>query len=439
LRVSFERGTLDYQTVFDLKKEDEYEKLQKKHIGGNLQEIRDKLTDLELRARDYAKTLDPFSFAEFELGFIHQDPLFKPRKLKNSASIEDVRQFDYSPYLEKFPILQEKHPFPNCISVFYAAYTKELIRFGQIGSACNYQSSYMTLKKFRGNVAFKHITIIYLREFERWLVTNGKSKGYVGSLLRPLRHIFNLAIDAKLIRKENCYPFGKGKYVIPTRRKKKEALEKQDIANVYYCNIDDENINKAIAYWLFLYFGNGMNPKDAARMKYRNISGTTMKFDRAKTEITAREDIEEITVFLNEDIMKIIEKYGNEDRSPDNYIFPILQKGLNPLQEHLRIRSFAGFIRRYIKKAFVHLGIDKKSGPQQTRVAFVNHMKKAGADVEMVQKMVGHQDAQTTKGYMEDIEDYEKKQYADTLMSFKKDYGKESVRLLPDSNPVFRT
>jgi integrase/recombinase XerD len=427
LRVNFERGTTDYQTVFDLKKEEEYEKLSKTHIGEKLQEIRDKLNDLEVRAREYAKTLDPFSYAEFELGFVHQDPLFKPRELKRSATIEDPREFDYSPYLKKFPILQEQHPFPNCISVFYVFYTKELIRLGQIGTAFTYQSSFAAIKRFRGNMAFKKITTTFLREFERWLVTDGKSKAYVGSILRTLRRIFNLAIDAKIIKRENCYPFGKCKYVIPTKRRKKEALEKQDISDVYYSKIGDENINKAIAYWLFLYFGNGMNPKDAARTKWRNITGMMMKFDRAKTETTSREDVEPITVFLNEDLLNIIEKYGNEDRSPDNYIFPILKKGLNPLDEHLRIRSFTGFIRRYLKKAFALLGIDKKSGPQQTRIAFVNHMKKAGADVEMVQKMVGHQDPQTTKGYMEDIEDYEKKQYADTLLSFKRDYGEGFV------------
>jgi integrase/recombinase XerD len=419
LRVSFERETVNYQTIFDLKRKEEYEKLSKKHIGEHLQEIRDKLEEIEVKARDYAKTLDPFSFSEFEMGFIQTNPFFKARKLKMSLAGESPSEFDYSPYLAKFPILIEQHLVPNCISVVYVSYVKELIRLRQIGSAFNYQSSYCSLKKFKGNLEFRKITVSYLKEFENWHITQGNSKGYVGLILRHLRRVFNLACEAKIIRKEQCYPFGKGKYVIPSKRKRKEALGKEDISQVYYSDIEDEHINTAIAYWLFLYFGHGMNPKDAAKLKYENISGNVMKFDRAKTERTAREDVEPIIVFLTEEIHAIIEKYGSKDRSPDNYIFPILSRGMNPLEEHLRIRAFTGFIRWYIKKAFETLGINKKSSPQQTRVAFINHMRKAGADTEITQKLVGHRHPATTKVYYEDFADAEKRQFTDTLYSFK--------------------
>jgi hypothetical protein len=37
-------------------------------------------------------------------------------------------------------------------------------------------------------------------------------------------------------------------------------------------------------FWLFSYFGNGMNPKDIAMLKWKNLSGDYLSFERAKIE-----------------------------------------------------------------------------------------------------------------------------------------------------------
>jgi hypothetical protein len=114
------------------------------------------------------------------------------------------------------------------ISFSYLVYIKKLLREGRIGTAVSYQCSYMSLRKFKGDVPFPLITPSFLIEYENWLKDQDVSKTTIGIYLRPLRAVFNEA-DAGIIKKEKSYPFGRRKYVIPTTRNIKKALELSDI------------------------------------------------------------------------------------------------------------------------------------------------------------------------------------------------------------------
>jgi integrase/recombinase XerD len=420
LRVTFERETVDYQTAFGLKNEHEFAKLSQKHISADLVAIRDSLNKLEVDAKEYAKTLDPFSFPEFDLGYIRPNKLFKNRKLKAVPTLQqDDGNFNYEPYLKKFKILTEQHPTLDSISVIYVSTIKSLIREGRIGSALTYQNSYYQIKKFRGNCPFRKITVSYLREFENSLRSKGRSKGYVGALLRHLRAIFNDADTAKLISKNNCYPFGPGKYIIPSKKKIKEPLQPEDIAGFYYATIEDESILKAIDYWIFLYQGNGMNAKDMALLKFSYWKNGTITFERAKTRLTARENTLPIIVQVTEDMIRIIRTRGNRDTTPDNYIFSFLNKEMNPLEERLAINKLTQFIRKNMKRAFKLIGMDKKSSSQQARYAALNQLRDAGAPTPVIQEMAGHEVPSTTEGYFASVKDSTKAAFAQALTTFK--------------------
>jgi len=71
---------------------------------------------------------------------------------------------------------------------------------GRIGSAVNYQNSYYSLKKFGGNVAFIQITETYLIRYEKWMRNKGCLKSTIGIKLRPLRAVFNYAIDRLVLQ-----------------------------------------------------------------------------------------------------------------------------------------------------------------------------------------------------------------------------------------------
>jgi integrase/recombinase XerD len=60
-----------------------------------------------------------------------------------------------------------------------------------------------------------------------------------------------------------------------------------------------EEQKKAKAFWFFSYACNGMNFKDIANLKYKDIEGDVIKFHRAKTKRTKKKK-DKTTVFLND-------------------------------------------------------------------------------------------------------------------------------------------
>lgn len=419
LRVISSRVTRGYQTIYDLSVQD-YQKLSAPRINIELQDIRKKLQDISASADAIIKTLEPFEFSHFEKEFIHGNKVFRPKKLKpvlpRSSNTND---FDYSPYLKRFTIFQEDHSRSGSISITFLSYIKKLLQQGRIGSAINYQRTYRSLKKFKGNVLFTEITVGYLYQYETWMLSRNTSKTTVGIVLRPLRSIFNEAIEEGIIRKDKCYPFVRRKYQIPASRNLKKALTIEDLKKVYYYQPTCERQAKGKAYWLFCYLANGMNIKDMVYLKFKNIQGEYLIFDRAKTERSAHVDPKPITVYLTEDLWAIINSVGNQSRLPNDYIFPIVQPGLNPLEQFDLVNSVRQHINSAMAQIGEDLGINKKITTIVTRHSFSTQLKRSGVSTEYIQEALGHTNKKTTENYLDSFEKEIKKEYARKLTSFK--------------------
>jgi integrase len=164
------------------------------------------------------------------------------------------------------------------------------------------------------------------------MINRGNSKTTISIYLRALRSIFNDGIQDGIISKE-LYPFGKRRYQIPNGKNTKKALTLQEVGQIFnYQAIPGSPEEMARDYWLFLYLCNGMNVKDMALLKYKNINGDVLSFERAKTSRTKR-DAEPIRVMLSEEAILIIKKMGNPSVNNETYIFRILEKGITPERE----------------------------------------------------------------------------------------------------------
>ena len=420
LRVTFERLTEYYQSIFDLSKE-EFDKLTASRISSELQSIRDKLKEIERTSENAVNELEHFSFADFEKDFIQKNNLFRQRKLKPEEPSQNTNEFDYSPFYKKFPILLEEIKKPGTISISYLAFIKKVLREGRICTGINYHCSYVSLKKFRGDVRFSEITVSYLNEYESWLKNQSISKTTVGMYLRPLRSIFNEAIEEGILKREKCYPFGRRRYCIPASKNTKKALDLEDIKKIYYykCEPEMESEQRARDYWLFSYFGNGMNAKDIACLKNKNINDSYVIFERSKTERAMRSEPKPITVFLTDDMKAIIEKWGNKDKSPGNFIFPVLEAGITPLRQYELVQLFVSFINDWMKRILKKLGIDKKATTYVARHTFSTVLKRSGASTEYIQEALGHSDVKTTENYLDSFGKDVKREFAHRLSSFK--------------------
>ena len=148
------------------------------------------------------------------------------------------------------------------------------------------------------------------------MLGKGSTLDTVGIKLRPLRAIFNEAIAEGLICREKCYPFGKCKYQLPNSQNTKKAISIDEIGSLYYHIAVCINEQNEKDFWMFCYFANGMNVKDVAYLKYKDMEGKCFVFIRTKTALTTRHDPKPITVYLSEDMKAIIDRLGNKDQSP---------------------------------------------------------------------------------------------------------------------------
>jgi integrase/recombinase XerD len=406
-----------YQTVFDLS-QDDYDKLSGRRLNPELQTFKDKLNEILRTAKNAIKDLQPFTFANFEADYLRNNPMFRERKFGPPSVQDQQADFDFSPYYRKFPILNAETSNPQLISATFVPYVRRLLEQGRIGSAENYQDTYNSLIKFKGNVRFIDITVNYLYRYEQWMIGRGRSKTTVGIKLRALRAVFNEAIEQDIINRR-YYPFGRRRYMCPTSKNVKKALDISTIAKIYYYAPPEEDDRRAKDFWLFCYFGNGMNPKDLAHLKFKNLQGEYLHFERAKTINTTRGNTKLITAYITDDMRKIIERQANKDQSPNNYIFPILELGGSSLGQHYAIKSFVLFINRGMARIAGALGIDRKVSTIVTRHTFSTLLKRSGASTEFIQEALGHMDKKTTENYLDSFENEVKKEYSEVLTSFK--------------------
>lgn len=428
LRVTLNRKSEHYSTIYDLT-EGDYNKFSLPRVSDELQRTRTALQEAEQKAITFSQGISPFDFDRFEKEFINENPVFKERKskAKKSVSIKQVQEqvqevadeFDFSPFEDRFPIFDEVSPAKDYIAVSFISYIKNLLIEERIGTALSYRDAYTSLKEFRGNVPFSAITKQYLIQYERWMIYQNKSsKATVGIKLRSLRAVFNEAIEQELVPRE-IYPFGKKKYKIPSGKKAKKSLERSEVQKMYEYEPEDEHIQRAKAYWFFCYFGNGMNPKDFAYLKYKNIDGEFLHFIRAKTERSMKDDPIIITAYINDDMQNIIEKWGNKDRSPNNYIFPVLDPSMSAMEQYSRVRTLTKFISDGTAFIGEEMEISKKPNNMACRHSFATHSKESGATTEYIRESLGHASLTTTEIYLGPYGQEVKKYFSGRLLAFK--------------------
>lgn len=383
IRVTFHRKQKYYAVGLSLTEED-FKKVQGSKPRGEYKEKKIILNALEQRAIEIIKKLPSFSFEAFEKRFLEQKQTGK-----------DV--FSY-----------------------YERYIEILKNEGRVGTAGNYQSSLNSLKSFHPKkLSFEKANSDFLMAYERWMQAKGNSSTTVGIYIRPLRTLFNQAIEEGIISKQD-YPFGKRKFQIPAGRNIKKSLTLDDIQTIFNYEPKTEPEARSRDLWLFSYLCNGINVKDIARLKYQNIEADKVTFIRAKTERTAKKNMKPVVAILTPEAKEIIHRWGSTPENPETFIFGILSDGITPERELRLVQQATKNINKYIKKIAAAVGIEKEVTTYTARHSFSTILKRSGAPMEFISESLGHQDLKTTEHYLDSFEDDIKKQYAGFLTNFKK-------------------
>lgn len=346
------------------------------------------LSDYENRAHKVAKELSPFSIEEFE------------RKMFRKVG-DGIR-----------------------VKYHYDRTIDELTRRKQVSTASNYRLSQKSLKGYVEDILgrnYEQLSLLdinanWLRDFEDYMIDDkGRSAATVSIYIRALRTIFNRAIDENEIEREQ-YPFGKRKYQPPSVKNVKKALSGAQLAELFKATPSTTEQVKSRDFWFFSYNCNGMNIKDVANLKKKDVDGDKLTFYRAKTKRTAKER-KPILVYLNEFTRHVIDTYGSLEGNPDEFVFPIISPDQDAEEQHSAINNFNRFIGQHMKKLCKAIDLPEVSA-YWARHSFATQAIRRGKPMAFIQESLGHDNVKTTQGYFAGFEDEVKKEFADSLMDF---------------------
>lgn len=348
--------------------------------------IRIKLVKEESRATDIIeKELDTFSFEVFEKKF-----------QQNKVGKKDIDS-----------LFEEK--------------INELDQGDQLQSSILYSATKKSLKQFDSKFSFDKINPKYLKKYEKWMLSNGKSYTTIAIYLRNLRAIINTAIKDEIFHRNN-YPFGsekEGKYQIPESNNRKKALKLPDIEKLFKYKPINRDEHLALSYWLFSYLCNGMNMADIANLKNKNLEENSFTFIRQKTQNTAKVKTD-IYVYLLPETKEIVKNIGNNSEEKEDYVFPIYSKGLSEIEKLKMLKQHIKITNKYIKQIAKKTNINEDITTYWARHSYSTIIKNSGASIEYIREQLGHQSTAVTQNYLDSFEEEESKKYTSKLIDFKK-------------------
>ncbi|KAA6304707.1 Tyrosine recombinase XerC, partial [termite gut metagenome] len=142
-----------------------------------------------------------------------------------------------------------------------------------------------------------------------------------------------------------------------------------------------------------------------------------MQQSRSKTINTTKEK-REICAVITPEMQAIINKWGNKEKSPDNYIFPYLIGNETPIQQKAVIKDIIRRINKRLKKIGNELGVSGIS-TYTARHSFAGVLKRSGANIAYISESLGHSDLKTTENYLASFEREEREKNAKLLTNFR--------------------
>lgn len=271
---------------------------------------------------------------------------------------------------------------------------------GKYPSASKHKSALSLLNQFRtAEILLENIDLSYLRDFELFLWKKGNKSNSVATKFSLLKAVYNKAMEEELFI-STSNPFAKfkiGKLWTATR---KRAISKMDIQALAEYVIPD-NINTpytelARDIFLFSYFTAGINIGDIARLKHQNIVNGRLYYFRHKTQ-------KELSYLLLPQALTIIEKYTSENHSPEDYIFPILNKNihLTEQQQYNRIHKALGKINAQLKILGQAIGLTVPLTSYVARHTYATVLKRSGVPTSIISASLGHSSEKVTQIYLD--------------------------------------
>ncbi len=298
-------------------------------------------------------------------------------------------------------INSSRKPKRNKVSVFeyFKEIIERLITSKQAGNAKVYTDAKKALEDFtrQKDISFSSVDVQFLNKFEAHLRSKGGADNGISVRFRTLRALFNKAIEEDVI-KASCYPFDKykisKKFNTSTLRR---ALTKEELKIIEALDVDkNSSLFQAKQYFIFSYYGAGINFRDIANLKWSDVNGDRVSYNRSKTG-------KDLNFKLSEPAFKIIEYWKPiTGGKPDNYIFLIFdkEKHITDMQKHNRANKVLGMVNTDLKELGKQAKIKTPLTTYVARHTFATVLKKSGTKTAIISESMGHKTEAITQTYL---------------------------------------
>jgi integrase/recombinase XerD len=286
---------------------------------------------------------------------------------------------------------------------------------GKVSTRNIYNEAKNSFKNFKSKVSLVEITPGFLERYEANMLESGRSITTISMYIRCLRSIYNEAIDDGLVNRKH-YPFGKKKFQPKAPKNIKKALTIQQIKSIIeYEVVEGTNQQLAKDMWLLSYYCNGMNIKDILNLKFRDLQGGSIHYERQKTAST-NQSSKPIIVTLIPEAVEIVDRWKNKKTSLDDFVFDIYKHDMTAETKQQVKHQFIKTVNKYMKRIGAKIGYDKPLTTYAARHSYATILKRSGAPLGFISEALGHKSLQTTEAYLDSFEDETRRKYAEMLV-----------------------
>lgn len=284
-------------------------------------------------------------------------------------------------------------------------YVRMLKEQGRLRYAGMYEVSYNSFVKYAGSldIPFGDIDVAWLKKYEVWMLKQGLAVNTIGTRVRHLRAVFNMAIEHHVINKD-CYPFHAYKVSKVNQTPPKRSMSKADIKKVLYYRGKSDLERLAISLFTFSYYSAGINFIDMAMLKHSNLMDGKLSYTRAKTK-------KQIVIPLQEEALRIVSNYSANSAEQSDYIFPILSAfHKSETQIANRLHKVLAKVNKALKNIGLELGLPIKLTTYVARHSFATVLKRAGVSTSIISESLGHSSEKITQTYLDSFENSQMKE-----------------------------
>jgi site-specific recombinase XerD len=273
----------------------------------------------------------------------------------------------------------------------------------QIGNANVYTNTKNSFKNFcsMNEYLFSEIDYTLLTKYENWMRQKKSSESTMSIHFRTLRSLFNLAIKENIIH-EKFYPFKKFSITKFKPQPNRRAITKAEVRKIESLKLEPQTeIFEARQIFLFMYYGQGINFVDLAKLKWANIREERIFYKRSKTG-------KKLKFVILPPLQQILNYwYPITGLENDNYIFPILdvRKHISATQILNRIHKKITQTNSLLKKIGTAAGIHTPLTTYVARHTFATTLKRQGISTAIISEALGHQAESITQSYLKSFED----------------------------------